>query len=56
MKSVASCEYTYGDPVEVTNEITRDMTPNRDIFAQAIELFGSDQEDVRVAAAFAAGM
>ncbi|KZV77591.1 TIP120-domain-containing protein [Peniophora sp. CONT] len=41
----------------VLGEIGRfvDMTPNRDLFNQAIELFGSDQEDVRVAAAFAAG-
>jgi cullin-associated NEDD8-dissociated protein 1 len=31
------------------------MTPNRDIFSQAIELFGAEQEDVRLAAAFAAG-
>jgi cullin-associated NEDD8-dissociated protein 1 len=33
-----------------------DMTPQHEIFTQAIELFSSDSEEVRAAAAFAAGM
>ena len=33
-----------------------DMTPQYEIFTQAIELFSSDSEEVRAAAAFAAGM
>jgi len=32
-----------------------DMSPQHDIFTHAIEHFSSDQEDVRAAAAFAAG-
>ncbi|KAI0271714.1 TIP120-domain-containing protein [Gloeopeniophorella convolvens] len=32
-----------------------DMSPQQDVFNSAIELFASDQEDVRTAAAFAAG-
>jgi hypothetical protein len=32
-----------------------DMSPQQDVFNGAIELFASDQEDVRAAAAFAAG-
>jgi cullin-associated NEDD8-dissociated protein 1 len=31
------------------------MSPQQDVFNGAIELFASDQEDVRTAAAFAAG-
>ena len=31
------------------------MSPQQDVFNSAIELFASDQEDVRTAAAFAAG-
>jgi cullin-associated NEDD8-dissociated protein 1 len=33
-----------------------DMTPQHEIFTQAIELFSSESEEVRAAAAFAAGM
>jgi hypothetical protein len=32
-----------------------DMSPQQEVFNNAIELFASDQEDVRTAAAFAAG-
>lgn len=32
-----------------------DMTPQQDIFNNAVDLFSSDAEDVRAAAAFAAG-
>ncbi|KAF8499003.1 TIP120-domain-containing protein [Russula emetica] len=41
----------------VLGEIGRfiDMSPQQDVFNGAIELFASDQEDVRTAAAFAAG-
>jgi len=31
------------------------MSPQHDVFDAAIELFASDQEDIRTAAAFAAG-
>jgi len=31
------------------------MSPQQDVFNSAIELFASDQEDIRTAAAFAAG-
>ncbi|KAI0307414.1 TIP120-domain-containing protein [Multifurca ochricompacta] len=41
----------------ILGEIGRfiDMSPQHDVFNGAIELFASDQEDVRTAAAFAAG-
>lgn len=32
------------------------MSPQSDIFANVIELFSAEQEEVRAAAAFAAGM
>jgi cullin-associated NEDD8-dissociated protein 1 len=32
------------------------MSPQRDIFTNAIDHFGSDQEEIRTAAAFAAGL
>jgi cullin-associated NEDD8-dissociated protein 1 len=32
------------------------MSPQRDIFTNAIDYFGSDQEEIRTAAAFAAGL
>lgn len=33
-----------------------DMSPQRDIFNNAIEHFSAEQEDIRSAASFAAGM
>lgn len=32
------------------------MSPQNDIFSQVVELFSAEQEEVRAAAAFAAGM
>jgi len=32
------------------------MSPQRDIFINAIDYFSSEQEDIRTAAAFAAGL
>jgi hypothetical protein len=32
------------------------MAPNRELFTQVIDLFGVEQEDIRLAAAFAAGL
>ena len=39
----------------LTRSSGRDMEPQQELFSNVIEHFGSDQEDVRTAAAFAAG-
>ena len=50
-----SISFFPGQPRQL-NDYISDMSPQKDIFNNAVDLFTAEQEEVRIAAAFAAGI